>query len=420
MKLLGVLTVVLCSAIAAQAADWPGFRGPRGDGVSDAKGLPLRWSDEQNILWKTKLPGPGASSPITIGEHVYLTCYSGYGDGTTGGQAADVKRHLVCLRRRDGTILWDAVMPSQGPEFDYVNYINKHGYASSTPTADRERVYVFYGTSGAAAYSHAGKPLWHTECGRGVHEFGSAASPVLFGDLMIVNAEVESESLIALDKSTGRVQWRQSASVRPQRSRSTPVLVQVGRRHELVFDYRLAKLAAVDPASGELLWQCASVEKYQNPSPVAHAGVVYATGGTRPRTLAVRAGGKGDVTRSHRLWTGTKGSNVSSPILYEGHLYWAHEKSGIVYCAKADTGEVLYEKRLNRAGQFYASPVLVGGRLYYTTREGRTFVVAAKPTFELLATNTLDDRTAFNASGAVADGRLLLRSARYLYCLGQE
>jgi len=411
------LTAQAAPTLAVAADDWPQFRGPAGQGISPSKTAPLEWSADQNVAWKVELPGAGASSPIVLGDRIYLTCYSGYNvPGEGRGDMSDLTRKVVCLGRADGKLLWATEVASRLPDEERIR--DDHGYATSTPVADDQRVYAFFGRSGVVALDHDGKQLWHADVGGKTSGWGSAASPILYKNLVIVNASVESESLVALNKETGKEVWRADGI---KESWNTPILVDVdGGRTELVVAV-IGKILGFDPSTGEQLWSCnTDIKWYMAPSLVAHKGIVYGIGGRTGGALAVRAGGKGDVTRSHRLWTGTKGSNVSSPILYEGHLYWAHEKSGIVYCAKADTGEVLYEKRLNRAGQFYASPVLVGGRLYYTTREGRTFVVAAKPTFELLATNTLDDRTAFNASGAVADGRLLLRSARYLYCLGQE
>jgi outer membrane protein assembly factor BamB len=153
---------------------------------------------------------------------------------------------------------------------------------------------------------------------------------------------------------------------------------------------------------------------------VAEGDVVYCLGGRPGSALAVRAGGQGDVTRTHRLWTSNKGSNVPSPIVHDGHVYWAHDNLGMVFCAVAATGKVVYEQRLDRAGGIYASPLLADGKLYYTSRQGRTFVVAAKPEFELLATNDLGQRETFNASPAVAGGKLLVRSDRFLYCIGAK
>jgi hypothetical protein len=155
------------------------------------------------------------------------------------------------------------------------------------------------------------------------------------------------------------------------------------------------------------------------PSVVAEGGVVYSIGGRPSSAVAVKTGGSGDVTDSHRQWTGQKGSIVSSPVYHNGHLYWAHESQGILYCADAETGKIVYEERLNRAGHFYASPVLADGKIYYVTRNGRTFVVAAEPEYKLLATNDLGVRDTFNASPVVADGRLFLRSDKHLYCIDE-
>jgi outer membrane protein assembly factor BamB len=156
------------------------------------------------------------------------------------------------------------------------------------------------------------------------------------------------------------------------------------------------------------------------PSIVAHEGVIYCLGGrSGVASLAVKTGGKGDVTQSHRLWTGLKGSNVSSPIFHQGHLYWMNDNSGIAYCAKAETGEIVYEHRMNRAGQVYASPLMAAGRIYYLTRQGKVFVVAAKPEFEELAVNDLDDGSLFNASMATDGSRILVRSDRFLYAIGK-
>jgi outer membrane protein assembly factor BamB len=157
------------------------------------------------------------------------------------------------------------------------------------------------------------------------------------------------------------------------------------------------------------------------PSAVSHDGVAYCLGGRSGVVgLAVRTGGRGDVTATHRLWTSTKGSNVSSPVYHDGHLYWMNDASGTAYCVKADTGAVVYEERVRRAGGVYASALLAGGRIYYVGREGRTYVVAAVPRFDLLATNDLGDRSDFDATPVAVDGRLFIRSNKALYCIGAK
>jgi outer membrane protein assembly factor BamB len=321
---------------------------------------------------------------------------------------------LVAVRLSDGQILWEKAIAAKLPEEET---IREHGYAASTPAADEERVYVFFGKSGVFAFDHQGNRLWEADVGSGTNGWGSAASPVLYKDLLLVNASVESESLVALDRRTGKQVWKADGI---KESWNTPLVVSTpSGRQELIVAI-LGKVLAFDPESGKPLWSCnTDIRWYMVPSVVADKGVVYSLGGrSGTAALAVRTGGSGDVTASHRLWTSVKGTNVPSPIYLDGHLYWAHENLGIVYCAEAATGQIVYEQRLERAGQVYASPLLANGRLYYLTRDGKTFVVAAKPRFELLATNDLGDRSTFNGSPAVAGNRLLIRSDKYLYCVG--
>jgi outer membrane protein assembly factor BamB len=401
--------------LPAGGADWLRFRGPTGMGTSDAKGLPVRWSADENLAWKTRLPGPGASSPIVLGDRIYVTCYTGYFvPDQPGGTLDQLQRHLLALRLADGEILWDRAVPARLPE---EARIRDHGYAGSTPAADAERVYVFFGKTGVLAFDHDGNELWRADVGSQTSGWGSAASPVLYKDLVFVNASVESESLVALDRRTGEEKWR-AGGIRE--SWNTPLVVTAPSGREELIVVRQGDVLAFDPTSGEPLWSCKTdITWYIVPSVVAAEGVVYCLGGrSGVAALAVRAGGSGDVTATDRLWTGTKGSNVSSPVYHDGHLYFMNDQSGVAFCAVAATGEIVYERRLERAGQVYASALLADGRLYYLTRDGKTFVLAARPEFEQLAVNDLSDRSIFNASPVVAGNRLLIRSDKYLYCVG--
>lgn len=404
------------TAVAAVSSDWRSFRGPTGQGISKSKELPLTWSETDNIAWKTPLPGPGASSPVVFGDRIYLTCYTGYFvPGEEGGSLEELKRHLLAFQRADGAPVWDRPVAAKLPE---EKQIRDHGFAANTPAVDAERIYTFFGKSGVYAFDHDGKELWHADVGSSTHGWGTAASPVLYKDLVFINASVESESLIALDCSTGKEKWRAKGI---RESWNTPVLVTATEgRTELVVAIQ-GKVLAFDPDSGKQLWSCdTDIGWYMVPSVVAAEGIVYCLGGrSGVAGLAVRAGGDGDVTETHRLWTSMRGSNVTSPVYLDGHLYWMHESRGMAYCAEAATGKVVYEKRLERAGQVYASAILAGDRLYYLTREGKTFVVAAQPEFEQLAVNDLKDRSLFNGSPAVDGNRLLIRSDKFLYCIGK-
>jgi len=405
-----------CAAAQGAGQDWTQFRGPGGLGTSAEKGIPTRWGPQEGIAWKAELPGGGASTPIVLGDRIFLTCFSGYAvPGEPKGELDQLKRHVVCLSRRDGKLLWNKTVPAKLPEEPT---IREHGYAANSVATDGERVYAFLGKSGVFAYGLDGKQLWQADVGAKASGWGTAASPILHGDLLIINASVESESLVALDKATGQQKWRAGGI---KESWNTPILVKVGAKTELVLAI-FGKVLGFDPATGQQLWSSATdIGWYMVPSIVAGDGVVYCIGGRGTGgALAVRCGGRGDVTATHRLWTLKKGSNVSSPILHGDHVYWAHENEGILFCVEAEGGGVVYEERLPRAGQFYASPVLADGKLYYTTRGGRTYVVAAKPKFELLATNELGRVGVFNASPAVAGGRIFLRSDKTLFCIGAK
>ncbi|MFM8274997.1 MAG: PQQ-binding-like beta-propeller repeat protein [Gemmata sp.] len=412
------LSLVPALALALPAADWARFRGPTGSGSSAEKGLPAEWGAKAGVAWRAEMPGPGTSSPVFFGDRIFITCYTGYNvPGKAGGQQADLRRHLLALDRKTGKMLTNTPVEAKLPEQERIR--DNHGYASSTPAVDAERVYCFFGKSGAVAFDHTGKQLWQADAGTKLSDWGSAASPVLHGELVFINASVESQTLYALDKKTGKEKWKATGI---RESWNTPIVVtNKDGRDELVVAVQ-GKVLAFDPATGAALWSCATdIGWYMVPSLVAHDGVVYALGGrSGVAALAVRTGGSGDVTKTHRLWTSKKGANVSSPVFSDGHLYWANEATGTAYCAKAATGEVVYEERLPRADIIYASALLADGRMHYQSRDGRTFVVAAKPTFELIATNDLRDGGLFYASPVAADGKLFIRSDKYLYCLEKK
>lgn len=402
--------------VSKEANDWAAFRGPDGQGVSTAKALPVEWSESENIAWKIPMPGPGASSPIVFKDHIYITCYSGFFvPGEAEGSQKDLKRHLLCLDRKSGKTLWEKIVAAKLPEEER---IRDHGFAASTPAADKDHVYCFFGKTGVMAFDHEGKQVWSADVGSKTNGWGTSASPVLYKNMVFINASVESESLVALDRRTGKELWKAKGI---REAWNTPVVVtNVAGQAELIIATQ-GSVQAFEPTSGEQLWTCATdIGWYMVPSVIAHDGIVYCLGGrSGVAALAVRTGGSGDVTKSHRLWTSVKGSNVTSPVFHDGHLYWMNDNLGIAFCAKADSGEIVYEKRMDRSGQVYASALLADGRVYYLTREGRTFVVAAKPEFEVLATNDLNDGSVFNGSFAVDGTRLLLRSDKFLYAIGK-
>jgi outer membrane protein assembly factor BamB len=412
------LVVVLCLVLLSIAADWPQFRGFDGSGKSAENGLPVTWSQKDNVAWKTDLPGPGASSPTFVGDRIFLTCWTGFAmPGQPVGSDANLRLHLLCLNRKTGRILWDKDVPGKVPAKKPSR--DGEGFASSTPTADTERVYCFFGTTGLFAFDHAGKQLWRADVGSRQDGWLSAASPVLYGDLVIINGSIECESLIAFDKKTGIEKWR---APNIKQAYNTPILLKNSEGKDELVVVTQPKVISLDPATGKPLWTCdTDIRWYIVPSAVTHNGVVYCLGGRDGVVgLAVRTGGSGDVTKTHRLWTSRKGSNVSSPVFHDEHLYWMNDTSGIAYCAKANNGECVYEERVPRAGAVYASALLADGRIYYVSRGGQTYVVAVKPSFELIATNDLKDGGNFDASPVAVDGKLFIRSDRALYCLQKK
>jgi outer membrane protein assembly factor BamB len=423
---LGCVAVLAlgCLASSARAEDWPGFRGPKGSGVSEATGLPVTWSETENLAWKLELPGPGSSSPIVTGDRVFVTCYSGYGvDRADPGDQEKLVRHLVCVNLSDGKLLWQKPVPATLPEDPYQAQLMEHGYASSTPATDGDRVFVFFGKSGVLAFDREGKQLWQKSVGTGsaMMGWGSATSLLLYKNLVLVNANAESQSLVALDRETGREVWKAEAKGYSG-SYSTPLLVEKpGARHELIV-HMPEEVWALNPDRGGVLWYCTGVRGSAIPNPVAKDGVVYCLGGGPfgAGSVAIRVGGRGDVTASHLAWRQSAGSYVPSPVAVGEHLYWVDER-GMAYCLKAESGEQVYRERLPDAGGVYASAVAADGRLYVVTRRRGTFVLAAQPEFKVLAYNRLEsDASDFNASPAVSQGRLLLRSNRFLYCVGSR
>jgi len=409
---------LLCAApLLFVAADWPQFRGPGSRAVSPDE-VPTTWDDTKNIVWKTELPGPGSSSPIVLGDRVYVTSYSGYGlKRHKPGEIENLKRHLVAVDRASGQIVWDTPIAAKTPEQEYSGFETEHGYASSTPTTDGERLYVFYGRSGVYAFDMDGELLWEADVGTGTHIWGTGTSPVVHENVLIVNASIESGSVVGLDKTTGKELWRATGALS---SWGSPKVVEAPGGAEIVVLVK-ARVLGLDPATGEQLWQCALEDDGACSTAVSEDGIVYATsGGGKKFMLAIRAGGRGDVTQSHVVWKQDVGSNIPSPILHNGRIYDVDNR-GRAVCLNAETGEIVYRERLPKPGIIYASPVAAGNQLYVVSRRRGTFVLPAADEFEVLAQNKFtSDKSQCNGSPAISDGRLFLRSDKMLYCIGDE
>ncbi len=419
-----ILSVVLTAAFLTsvlqqtQAVDWSQFRGPSGNGVSKTTGLPTEWSSEKNIVWKAKLPGHGSSSPVLFGNQVFVTSYTGYGlTEEDNGNPSDLRLHVISVNRDSGEIMWDESVSPLNEVQKITKRIVDHGYASGTPACDETGVYAFFGTSGVVAYDLKGKLKWQANVGDGTAGFGSASSPILYKDLVIVNASIESSTVYALNKNNGEVAWKAEEIVRAW---TTPSIVDVpGGKQELVVNQK-NQIFGFDPDTGKKLWTCEGIQDYVVPVVVQNEGILYCLGGRSNRSIAVRPGGKGDVTKTHKLWEVNVGANVTSPVYYDGHLYWASDR-GIAFCLNAKDGEVVYKNRLPTGARLYASIVLADGKLYVTTRDSGVIVLKAGPEYVELARNEIkSDEDLFNASPAVSEGSIYLRTNGYLYRIAEK
>ena len=408
-----LLSISTQNLTQVEATDWSQFRGPSGNGISSSTGLPTEWSAEKNITWKTKLPGKGSSSPVLFGNQVFLTAYTGYGLAVEDdGNPSDLRLHVIAINRQNGQIMWDESVTPLNQVQKITKRIVDHGYASGTPACDESGVYAFFGTSGVVAYDLKGKLKWRADVGEGKAGFGSASSPILYKDFVIINASIESQTVYALHKKNGEIAWKAENIMKAW---TTPSIVNVpGDKQELVVNQK-NQIFGFDPDTGKKLWTCEGIQDYVVPVVVQNEGILYCLGGRSNRSIAVRPGGRGDVTNTHKLWEVNIGANVTSPVYYNGHLYWASDR-GIAFCLNAKNGEVVYKNRLPTKGRLYASIVLADEKLYITTRDNGVVVLKADPEYVELARNEIaTDENLFNASPAVSEGSIFLRTHGYLY-----
>ncbi len=311
--------------------------------------LPTQWTADTNIRWKVDLPGPGSSSPIVIGNKIFVTCWTGYGTAEAPeANLESLRRHMICIDRTSGKTLWDRAIEAVLPEDSYQGMFAEHGYASHTPTSDGERVYGFFGKTGVIAFDMEGKELWRQSVGEGLDDrrWGSSSSPILYKNLVLVTASAEKRALIALDKLTGKIVWQQKADGF-QSVWGTPVLVEVDEnRTDLVIGVPF-ELWGFNPDNGELQWFCPALDTDSFcSSVVAKDGIVYAVEGRSGGSIAVRAGGKDDVSKTHVVWTGRNRSRIGTPVIYQDRLYFF--SGGIANCVEAKTGKEVFAARLQR------------------------------------------------------------------------
>ena len=382
---------------------WSRWRGPSGQGIVEGTGYPDTWSETTNVVWKTDVPGTGHSSPIVWGDRIFLT--------TSRNRGTRVS--VLSFRRSDGALLWETDAPDGRAE----RHHGKNSPASATVTTDGERIYASFGSRGMVAVDFDGRVAWHRDLGHIANYHGPAGSPLLYRDTVIIYQDQRSGAfVIALDARTGETRWRtaRSASV----GWGSPVAITVGDHDELIVSSQ-RQVQSYDPTTGEELWSCGGNRVEVIPTPVVGHGLVFCTSGRAGPTLAIRPGGRGDVTDTHVEWKTTRGSPfVPSPVLYGDYLYTLNDMSGIITNLNAKTGETIWQERLGRPRRegISASPVIVDDKLFVTTDDGQTFVMKTGPEFELLHTNDIGERTL--ASPALVDGMWYIRTASQLIAIG--
>lgn len=406
-SLLSVITLVISTTLppGSRADDWPGWRGPQRNGVTNDSGVPLTWSATENILWKAPLSGAGISSPAIQDDCVFIT----ESDGTDHGEL-----RVRCLDRMTGGERWVQQLWGTSPTLFYP----RSGMASPSPVTNGKHVFTFFGTGDVFCFTMDGQLVWQRaladEYGRFQNRFAASSSPLLFDNNLIVQCDHYGDSyIVALDIETGANRWKAD---RPEawHSWSSPQLVPAGDTHELIVSGSTT-LAGYHPESGNRLWTVNGLAQETIPTPVFTQDTVYSVSGPNGIHIAVRTGGRGDVTDSHVEWKHSRGTSfVPSAIVVDGRYYLADDK-GILRCWTISEGRLLWQHRLN--GKFTASPVAADRRLYFVSETGRTHVLdstADKP--KELARNDVDGEVL--SSPAIAHGCFFLRTAEELYCIG--
>ena len=383
--------------------DWPRWRGPLQNGHSTESNVPVKW-DAESVVWKTPLKGRGQSSPVIWGKRIFLTTALNKGK----------QRIVFCIDRTNGKMLWEHVAWKGVPERSHV----MNGWASPSCTTDGERVYAFFGKGGLHCYSVEGKPLWSHDYGDFTGPWGTGASPVLIGDMLIQNCDSTGDAfLIALDKKTGKTIWKTPRDKLPKGGWSTPILVKTKTRAELALNGERG-VQAYDPKTGKPLWFCKSFRGRGEPTVTpGQDDLLFVVSGQPGDMYAVRTGGTGNVTKTHMVWHSPRrgGRDQPSPIVIGDHVIVVNMK-GVATCYVGRSGKLLWTERLQ--GAFSSSPIAAGGRAYFQNETGETYVIEPGPKLNIVATNSLDAQDEmFRASLTPSLGQVFSRSDRFLYCI---
>ena len=415
-RTLGVVAVFLFSFVVAHAQNWPQWRGPALNGVSAEKNLPVKWTAEENVAWKVSMPGVSGSTPIIWRDRIFLSVADGD------------NLFLWCLSKTNGEILWKQPLGSGNVK------MRTHNMSSPSPVTDGRNVYVMTGTGLLKGFDFNGKEVWSRDIQKDYGTFGLnwgyASSPLLFEDSLYVQVlhgmKTDDPSYVMrIDKKNGKTLWkidRPTNAIRESPdSYTTPALLRYGKNTEIVITGGDC-VTGHDPANGKELWRANGLNPDNNPfyrivaSPIVFDNIIYAPTRIKP-LLALKAGGRGDITSSHVLWSTPNGPDVPTPVTDGKYFYMINDR-GIVWCLDAKTGAELYAQQRIKPGTYSGSPVLADGKIYITNEDGLTTVVAAGPKFEVLAENPLNDYVL--SSPAISDGRIYIRTGQYLYAIGKK
>jgi outer membrane protein assembly factor BamB len=408
--------------VSLRADNWPQWRGPSMNGLSAEKNLPIKWTHTDNIAWKLPLPAWSGSTPIVWGDRLFLSV----ADDLKSTQPVNL--HLWCVDRAKGTVLW------QRPLGGGNHQERKQNMSSPSPVTDGTGVWVLTGTGILKAFDVNGNERWmrdiQKDYGRFGLNWGYGSSPLLHGDALYVQVlhgmrTDDPSYLLRIDKATGKTVWKVE---RPTRARmespdayTTPALLRYGNNTEIVVTGGDV-VTGHDPATGQELWRADGLNPENDgnyrivASPVTLGDLIVAPTRERPM-MVLKAGGRGDVSRSHVLWTFGSGPDVPTPVTDGTYVYVVNDR-GIMFCLDARTGKEIYSRQRLRPGTYSGSPVLADGKIYITNEDGVTSVVKAGPVFEVLAENDFDDYTL--SSPAISEGQIFIRTAKALWCIGNR
>jgi outer membrane protein assembly factor BamB len=437
MALLGGVTVA--------AADWPNWRGPNGTGSTAESGVPVKWSATENVAWKTPIAGLGVSTPIVVGDVVVATSQVGSStrrSGThprlaQGAQAAasgerslgesrgnrraadDGRAHFLveAFGRADGKKRWQYQVEAVGP---LPEVHDKHNMASSSPASDGQAIYAWFATGQIVALDLNGKRLWERHLGREISPYdiiwGHSSSPTVFEDMLLLLSDHTTASyLLALDKRTGREKWKADRG-KGKLSYSTPLVVPGPNGPEVIVNSS-DRVDGYNARTGELLWHTGSTNRFPVPSPVFHDGVIYMSRGYRSSPyMALRPGGRGDISKTHVIWENTTGGPYVSSLLHDNGLVYMATDVGAVTVVDAKDGSRVWQQRID--GVFSASPVAADGKIYFLSETGHTIVIRSGRAPEVLARNDLGERQI--ASPAISNGQIFIRTDDHLFAIGKR